>query len=132
MHYRITAHNRCCTIPRIRTSLPEPGVDLARSLSVQERREAKAAGSGPRSFTTSKAGDVPYSTTRLAFELKTASAAPAATKGKGFLPATVRPRLSRMLTGLLLASRLASPPPHARQGNILFPERTSCPAIAPR
>lgn len=71
-------------------------------------REAKAAGSGPRSFTTSKAGDVAYSTTRLAFELKTASAAPAATKEKGFLPATVRPRLSRMLTGLLLASRLAT------------------------
>lgn len=71
-------------------------------------REAKAAGSGPRSFTTSKAGDVPYSSARLAFELKTASAAPAAMKGKGFLPATVRPRLSRMLTGLLLASRLAT------------------------
>lgn len=35
--YRITPNNHHCTIPRICTSLPEPGVDLAQSLSVQER-----------------------------------------------------------------------------------------------
>lgn len=80
---------------------------------------------------TSKAGDVPYSSSaRLAFELKTASAAPAAMKREGFLPAAARPRLSRMLTGLCLAS--ASPPPHARPGNAPLPERTSCPAMARR
>lgn len=68
-------------------------------------RAARAAASSPRSFTTSKAGDIPYSSARLAFKLKTASTAPAAMKGKGFLPVTIRRRLRRMLTGLLLAPR---------------------------
>lgn len=53
-------------------------------------------------------GDVPYGSARLAFELKTASVAPAAMKREGFLPAAARPRLSRMLTGLCLSASSAT------------------------
>lgn len=95
-----------------------------------ELSEAKPAGPGSRTFTTSKAGDIPYSSACLAFELKTASTAPAAMKREGFLPAAAQPRLSRMLTGLCLAS--APPPPHARPGNAPLPGRTGCPAMARR
>lgn len=57
-----------------------------------EFSEAKAARPGSRTFTTSKTGDVPYSnSTRLAFELKTASAAPAAMKREGFSPRSRSP-----------------------------------------